>query len=181
MHQEIAPTCNQQPSQTGHGACDIGITAGVGCDGGDTRWLRTSTGRSLTTGEPTMKDPRYGNKPPDNADEFRMRLTRVDIDRILHYTHPIPNMRGLTQKFLDENYPGGRLQTFMAVFKEAKILLRGGSVGGRCHWKLKHLYYSSRTNFFVEWDDDVTEDDNLFYGGYQFLRPLSDFLEPTEE
>lgn len=128
-----------------------------------------------------MKDPRYGTTPPENIEQFRMRLSRYDVDRILHYTHPIPNMKGLTQKFLDENYPGGRLQTYMAVFKEAKILLRGGSVGGRCHWKLKYLYYSSRTIFYVQWDTDITEDDGKFYGGYQFLIPVSEFLKPAEE
>lgn len=128
-----------------------------------------------------MKDPRYGTTPPENIEQFRMRLSRYDVDRILHYTHPIPNMKGLTQKFLDENYPGGRLQTYMAVFKEAKILLRGGSVGGRCHWKLKYLYYSSRTIFYVQWDTDVTEDDGKFYGGYQFFIPVSEFLKPAEE
>lgn len=128
-----------------------------------------------------MTDPRYGTQPPPNEERYRMRLTRIDIDRILHYTHPIPNMRGLTQKFLDENYQGGRLQTFMAVFKEAKILLKGGSVGGRCHWRVKYLYYSSQTDFYVQWDTDITKDDKKFYGGYQFLLPVSDFLEPTEE
>lgn len=133
-----------------------------------------------------MSDSRYGTEPPENAEHFRMRLSRYDVDRILHYTHPIPNSRGLTQPFLNQNYPGGTLQKFMAVFKEAKILLPGGSVGGRCHWKVKYLYYSSRTVFYVQWDNDVTEDDGLFYGGYQFLKPISEFLdndesEPTEE
>jgi hypothetical protein len=64
--------------------------------------------------------------------------------------------------------------------------LPGGSVGGRCHWKLKHLYYSSRTVFYVQWDDDVSEDDLQFHGGFQFLKPVSEFLnnensETTEE
>jgi hypothetical protein len=133
-----------------------------------------------------MTDPRYGTEPPENPDLYRMCLTRYDVDRILHYTHPIPNMRGLTQPFLDRHYPGGTLQKFMAVFREANILLPGGSVGGRCHWKLKHLYYSSRTVFYVQWDDDVSEDDLQFHGGFQFLKPVSEFLnnensETTEE
>lgn len=133
-----------------------------------------------------MSDPRYGTEPPENTELYRMCLTRYDVDRILHYTHPIPNLRGLTQPFINKNYPGGSLQKFMAVFREAKILLPGGSVGGRCHWKLKYLYYSSRTVFYVQWDTDVTEDDGKFYGGYQFLKPISEFLsdqqsESTEE
>lgn len=128
-----------------------------------------------------MADSRHGTTPPENEEQFRMRLTRFDIDRILHYTHPIPNMRGFTQKFFDENYPGEQLSTFMAVFKEAKILLRGGSVGGRCHWKLKYLYYGNRNIFYVQWDTDVTEDDGKFHGGFQFLISVDDLSETTEE
>lgn len=127
-----------------------------------------------------MSDPRYGTEPPASLDHFRVVLSRYEVDRILHYTHPIPNLKGFTAKFFAENYPSGSLQKFMAVFREAKILLPGGSVGGRCHWKLKYIYFASRTIFYVQWDTDVTEDDNKFYGGYQFLKPISEFLDNGE-
>lgn len=125
-------------------------------------------------------DPRYGFTPPEDLQHFRMKLSRYEVDRILHYTHPIPNMKGFTAKFFAENYPNGSLHKFMNVFREANILLPGGSVGGRCHWKLKFIYFSSRTIFYVQWDPEVLEDDNLFYGGYQFLIPGKEFLKSIE-
>jgi hypothetical protein len=154
MHQEIAPKCDQQPSQTGHGACDIGITAGVGCGGGNTGWLRTSTGRSLTTtGEPTMKDPRYGNLPPDNAEQFKYVLTREDVEKVLTYTHIYPNLHGYTQNFFAKNYPNESLASFMTVFKSAGILTKRDTYcpGGRCKNRFHTIFFTDQYTFYVQW------------------------------
>lgn len=101
-----------------------------------------------------------------NGNHYRWMLRREDIDRVLHYTHWIPNTRGFTQRFFDENYPGESLGGFMAVFKAAGILLKdglGSPFGGRCHWKLRHLYFTDKAHWAIEWDDTVTEDDRKFF------------------
>lgn len=146
--------CNQQPSLTGHGACDIGITADVGCDGGNTGWLRTSTGRSLpTTGEPTMTDPRYGTQPPDNEEQFKYVLTREDVERVLTYTHIYPNLHGYTQNFFATNYPNESLASFMTVFKSAGILTKRDTYcpGGRCKNRFHTIFFTDQYNFYVHW------------------------------
>lgn len=98
--------------------------------------------------------------------DYRWRLTREKVDQVLHYTHWIPNTKGFTRTFFATNYPGEDLGRFMAVFKAAGIRLndgRGAPHGGRCHWGLKHLYFTDATSFAVEWDDTVTEDDGSYF------------------
>lgn len=101
--------------------------------------------------------------------EYRWRLAREQVDEVLHYTHWIPNTRGFTRQFFDEHYPGETLGRFMAVFKAAGILLDdglGSELAGRCHWRLRHLFFNDAATWVVEWDDEVTEDDgNYFYSG----------------
>jgi hypothetical protein len=97
---------------------------------------------------------------------YRWCLRREDIDRVLHYTHWIPNLKGFTRAFFAENYPGAMLSEFTAAFRAADIVLYddlGAPFGGRCHWKLLHLYFTDDTHWAVEWDDTVTADDGRFF------------------
>jgi len=100
---------------------------------------------------------------------YRWKLRREDIDKVLHYTHWIPNTRGITQRFFDEHYPGESLSGFMSVFRAAGILLddgRGAPFAGRCHWRLRHFYFTDPTHWAVDWDESITADDGAyFYSG----------------
>lgn len=114
---------------------------------------------------PLTKLHRNPVTPPDWS-AYGMHLTRYDIDRVLHHTHWIPNLRGFTAKFFEENYPGWDLPGFMTMFRTAGILLNdgvGSPHGGRCHWQLKCLHFQSVLTFAVEWDESVTADDGRFY------------------
>lgn len=99
-----------------------------------------------------------------HAIEYRWRLSRAEVDQVLHYTHWIPNTRGFTERFFAHQYPGGSLGTFVAAFRAAGILLsdhHGTPHGGRCHWRVRWIYFSDATSWAVEWDDDVTADDGM--------------------
>jgi len=101
-----------------------------------------------------------------NGVRYRWRLTREAVDHVCHYCHWIPVNRGFTQQFFSENHPGGELGQFMAAFKAAGVLLRdeyGAPIAGRCHWRVKHLYFTDTDSYVVEWDETVTEDDHRFF------------------
>jgi hypothetical protein len=97
---------------------------------------------------------------------YRWCLRREDIDGVLHYTHWIPNARGFTQSFFASKYPGETLNGFMSAFAAAGVLTREGPVsfsGRRCHWCVRHLYFTDKHHWAVEWDDNVTADDGRFF------------------
>ena len=103
---------------------------------------------------------------PFHGNAYRWKLRREDIDRVLHYTHWIPNTRGITQRFFAEHYPGESLSGFMGVFRAAGILLddgRGAPFGGRCHWRLRHLYFTDAAHWAVDWDESIETDDGAFF------------------
>lgn len=104
----------------------------------------------------TVDDPR-----PDPKD-YRLHLTRAEIDRVLHYTHWIPNLKGFTGPFLAEHHPGWSLNRLVDVFKRSRVLLKdrvAHPVVGRCHWKVVELFYNSWDDYAVvidpraQWDD----------------------------
>lgn len=101
--------------------------------------------------------------------DYRWRLAREHVDEVLHYSHWIPNTRGFTRQFFDEHYPGENLSGFLAVFRASDILLDdglGSELVGRCHWKVRYVYFTDANSWAVEWDDTITEDDgNYFYTG----------------
>ena len=92
----------------------------------------------------------------------RIELTRYDIDRVLHFAHPIPFKHNWHQRHLDEHHGRWDWNDMMAMLRHAEVLIdRPG--GQRCHWKLKKLTATSPTKVHVEWDPDVTVDDDRFY------------------
>lgn len=102
---------------------------------------------------------------PHHGIDYRWRLSRADIDEVLHYTHWIPASRGITDRFFADRYPGGSLGAFVAIFRAASIILRdhvGSPHGGRCHWRLRHLYFTDTATWSIEWDDAVTGDDGRY-------------------
>lgn len=112
------------------------------------------------------KTPRRFTNPDPMPDvsRFALHLDRAAIDEVCHHTHWIPNLKGFTRTFFSKNYPGWDIGAMMAVFTAAGVLVRDGKgspFGGRCHWKVRTLHFTSHEDFFVEWDTD-TEDDGRF-------------------
>jgi hypothetical protein len=62
--------------------------------------------------------------------QYRLHLTRDDVDRIAHHAHWIPVNRGYSQAFVDTNYPGERFgELFGAIL--ATGVLRSKVTGAR--------------------------------------------------
>ena len=94
-----------------------------------------------------------------------LKLTRRDIDRILHHAHFIPVSKGITKKFITENYSGWALGEFKEVFDSAKILVvRQTGCGWRFHWNLKELVINGDLNVDVVWNEETRKDDGRFLG-----------------
>ena len=99
---------------------------------------------------------------PSNETRTRIELTRFDIDRILHFAHPIPWKHRWHQRHLDDHHAHWDWNDMMAMLRHAEVLVdRPG--GLRCHWKLKKLTATSPTDVHVEWDPNETVDDGHFY------------------
>ena len=102
------------------------------------------------------------NSVLSNEAHARIELTRFDIDRILHFAHPIPWKHGWHQRHLDDHHREWDWNDMIAMLRHAEVLIdRPG--GSRCHWKLKKLTATSPTDVHVEWDPNVTVDDGRFY------------------
>lgn len=116
----------------------------------------------------TTPNPSRRLTPDEIDDTYAWHASRADIDRVLHYTHWIPRQRGFTQKFLHETWPGWSLAKLIAVFDAAGIRKQPSSRrasaphGGYCHWKVAHLHFNSRYEFYVEWNN-LTRDDGIFH------------------
>jgi len=103
-----------------------------------------------------------GTGPDRSSTPGPLVLTRFDIDRILHFFHPIPLKHGWHQRHLDDHYPGWEWNAMINMLRNAEVLIdRPG--GRRCHWKLKKLTATSPTDVDIEWDPDVTVVDGRFY------------------
>jgi hypothetical protein len=102
----------------------------------------------------------------DRYARYALHLSRALVDEVLHYTHWIPNQRGMTRQFFAEHYPGWDLPSMVAVFDTAAIRVHTEPCaphGGKCHWKVKALHFNNAEDFEVEWDEEATEDDGKFF------------------
>lgn len=110
----------------------------------------------------TVDDPR-----PDPA-EYRLHLSRGQIDQVLHFTHWIPNVRGFTASFLRTHHPGWNLTDLVKAFGDARVLLkdrRSHPIPGRCHWRVVELFYNSAEDFVVVVDPRATADNKFLAFG----------------
>jgi hypothetical protein len=116
------------------------------------------------------KTPRRFTNPDPMPDvsRFALHLDRAAIDEVCHHTHWIPNLKGFTRRFFSKNYPGWDIGAMMAVFTAAGVLVRddkGSPFGGRCHWKVRTLHFTSHEDFLVEWNTDTEDDGRFFWDG----------------
>jgi hypothetical protein len=66
--------------------------------------------------------PPAGSRAATDPDSVLLNLTRAEIEKILHYVHPIPVGKGFTREFLLREHPGWQLKDLMAHFTEADII-----------------------------------------------------------
>jgi hypothetical protein len=116
------------------------------------------------------KTPRRFTNPDPMPDvsRFALHLDRAAIDEVCHHTHWIPNLKGFTRRFFSKNYPGWDIGAMMAIFTAAGVLVRDGKgspFGGRCHWKVRTLHFTSHEDFLVEWETDAKDDGHFFWDG----------------
>lgn len=108
--------------------------------------------------------------PRPNRAEYRLHLTRPDIDEVLHHTHWIANLKGFTAAFLAGRHPGWSLPELIQVFKDCRILLkdrRAHPIPGRCHWRVVELFYNSTDDFVVVVNRRAQRDDRFFSNGHR--------------
>ena len=136
---------------------------------------------------PVVRRLHHNPNPLPDWSAFGVHLSRYQIDEVLHYTHPLPNIRGYTKRFFDKRYPGWGLGSFFKVFQAAGVLLDdgiGAPYSGRCHWQMRTLHFDSRESFAVEWDEAVTADDGHYYWagrpGSTGRGAFNEFVEPEQ-
>ena len=66
--------------------------------------------------------PPEGSRAATDPDSVLLNLTRAEIDKVLHYVHPIPLGKGFTRDFLAKNYPGWELSAIMNQFSKAGLI-----------------------------------------------------------
>ena len=66
--------------------------------------------------------PPAGSRAATDPSSVVLNLTRAEIEKILHYVHPIPVGKGFTREFLLREHPGWELSSLMAHFKGAEII-----------------------------------------------------------
>jgi len=90
----------------------------------------------------------------DHWREYAERRTGAELDRLLHYGHWIPVIRGYTAEYVDEHFPGWTWNTLMLIWRAAGIVVKS-EVGGplRCDGRVKAVYFNGPDSFAVEWID----------------------------
>ena len=63
------------------------------------------------------------NSAVDDQSHARIELTRFDIDRILHFAHPIPWKHGWHQRHLDDHHGEWDWNDMMAMLRHAEVLI----------------------------------------------------------
>jgi S-adenosylmethionine synthetase len=120
--------------------------------------------------------------------KYLWKLTRRDVDHVLHYTHIIPLGRGYTRDMLAEYYPGWNMNAMTMLFDKAGIRIKptdlngshGAMNGGRCHWQVAAFYFSSPEEFHVVWDRTLPYDED-FTVSYQYEMDCKQRGAPLEK
>ncbi|MEY4388793.1 MAG: hypothetical protein RLZZ432_512, partial [Chloroflexota bacterium] len=149
-----------------------GATRGAQAHTRDTGTQRGEAGSATQSAAAPPSDRPAGGAPAgvnsggEGAPRHLWVLTRHDVDYVLHYTHWIPIGRGYTRSMLARHYPGWTLGTLVGLFDRAGIRIlpadlqgaRGAQHGGRCHWQVVSISFSSPVDVEVEWDRSLPFD-----------------------
>ncbi|GAA3200632.1 hypothetical protein [Microbacterium terregens] len=85
------------------------------------------------------------------ASNYDQARARVDVNRLLHYGHPIPVSRGFTAAFVSENYPGWTWNELIGVLKDAGVVI--GGVPPHCEPGVGAVHFDADGSWLVEWED----------------------------
>lgn len=91
--------------------------------------------------------------PPVDTSRFRMHFTREEANRLLHYVHGIPLGRGITHRYVQENYPGWSWMELVRILEAPGLVVdRGGSPPTTVEG-LRNFWFDSKDAWLVEWVD----------------------------
>jgi hypothetical protein len=89
-----------------------------------------------------------------------MHHTGDECKAILRHGHIIPMSRGCTKAYRAEHCPGWSWNELVEVFKAAGIFVRQGASLPTCDDRVAAIYFSSPTDFSVEWVDGARHEDD---------------------
>ncbi|WCD93279.1 hypothetical protein [Microbacterium sp. nov. GSS16] len=93
-----------------------------------------------------------------DAHNYREDRTSLEIDRLLHHDFVIPISRGITSKFVEENYQGWTWNELIRVLNAARVRVPRPGGPSTCHGDVVRVQFDSEQSWRVEWKDgSVTE------------------------
>lgn len=93
-----------------------------------------------------------------DAQNYREDRTSLEIDRLLHHDFLVPIGRGITAKFVAENYPGWTWNELIRVLNAARVRVARPGQPSVCHPDVVRVQFDSERSWRVEWKDgSVTE------------------------
>ena len=79
--------------------------------------------------------------------------TRADINRLLHYGHPVPVSRGLTAEYVDTHFPGWAWNRLLEVLKAAGIVVKSKAGTLHCDPGVGAVHLDNFERWVVQWED----------------------------
>ncbi|WP_193597594.1 hypothetical protein [Microbacterium sp. YJN-G] len=93
-----------------------------------------------------------------DAQHYREDRTSLELERLLHHDFVIPISRGITTKFVAENYPGWTWNELIRVLNAAQVRVARPGAPSVCHEDVVRVQFDSERSWRVEWKDgSITE------------------------
>ena len=92
-----------------------------------------------------------------DTSEFSEHLTLEECNRLLHFGHSVPVLRGYTSEYVAEHFPGWTWNTLVSVFKAARIAVSSPGSPLRCDERVAMFHFSDKRNYHVEWNDEAVD------------------------
>lgn len=93
--------------------------------------------------------------------QYAEHRTDTQIRQLLHYGHWIPILRGKTDVYLAEHYPGWTWNELWEICQAAGIVVRepDGRFSRRLDVRVKAFHFTDTRTFAVEWEDGSVSTD----------------------
>jgi hypothetical protein len=93
-----------------------------------------------------------------DAQNYREDRTSLELERLLHHDFVIPISRGITAKFVAENYPGWTWNELIRVLNAAQVRVARPGAPSVCREDVVRVQFDSERSWRVEWEDgSITE------------------------